>query len=200
MAAVTICSDFGAQDLLHSVWRVLGSATSLQLTQIHSLLWLIFHCLYGPHLLYSFIYQWTSNCEQKSFNKQKPRARWLPAPLVLTPLVSTLCLPCLCWHHSPSASLPVASCLWMTIQCCVLSPRGLPWPSPTPHAACSRPSLVLRYTRVCIVALYLIGMTFSRVNGKGILCYCLPFSNFIESTHNPVRWMAVTSFGSGEAW
>ena len=49
----------------------------------------------------------------------------------------------------------------------VLSPRGLPWPSPAPHTACLRPSFVPCYTLMCIVALYLIGMTFSRVNGKG---------------------------------
>ena len=34
-------------------------STSLELTQIHSFLWLIFHCINIPHL-YPFICQWTS--------------------------------------------------------------------------------------------------------------------------------------------
>ena len=33
-------------DLLHSVWQTLGPSRSLQMTQFHSFLWLIFHHIY----------------------------------------------------------------------------------------------------------------------------------------------------------
>ena len=37
---------FSLSDLLHSVWQILGSSTSLQLTQFHSFYgWVIFHCI-----------------------------------------------------------------------------------------------------------------------------------------------------------
>ena len=37
-----------------------GSSASLELTQMCSFLWLIFHCVYTPQLLYPFICRWTS--------------------------------------------------------------------------------------------------------------------------------------------
>ena len=43
---------FSLFDLLHSVWQSLGPCTSLQMTQFCSFLWLIFRCIYIPHLLY----------------------------------------------------------------------------------------------------------------------------------------------------
>ena len=49
---------FSLFDLLHSIWQSLGPSTSLQMTQFLSLLWLIFHCIYVPHLLYPFVYRW----------------------------------------------------------------------------------------------------------------------------------------------
>ena len=50
---------FSLSDLLHSVWHSLGPSTSLQMTQFRSFLcWVIFHCIYVPHLLYPFICQW----------------------------------------------------------------------------------------------------------------------------------------------
>ena len=36
-------------DLLHSVWPALGPSVSLQMTQFHSFLQLIFHCTHVPH-------------------------------------------------------------------------------------------------------------------------------------------------------
>ena len=50
---------FTPSDLLHSVWQSLDPSTSLQMTQFHSFLWLIFHCIYVPHLLYPFLCRWT---------------------------------------------------------------------------------------------------------------------------------------------
>ena len=50
---------FSLSDLLHSVWQTLGPSTSLQITQFHFFLWLIFHCIYVSHLLYPFICRWT---------------------------------------------------------------------------------------------------------------------------------------------
>ena len=41
--------------------RLLGLSTLLELTQIHFYGWIIFHCMYVPHLLYPFICQWTSS-------------------------------------------------------------------------------------------------------------------------------------------
>ena len=47
---------FSLSDLLHSVWLTLGPSTSLQMTQFRSFYgWVIFHCIYVPHLLYPFI-------------------------------------------------------------------------------------------------------------------------------------------------
>ena len=46
---------FSLSDLLHSVWQSLDPSTSLQITQFRFFLWLIFHCIYVPHLLYPFI-------------------------------------------------------------------------------------------------------------------------------------------------
>ena len=56
---INIQYRFSASDLPHSVWQTLGSSTSLQMTQFHSFLWLIIHCVY-VHLLYSFLCQWTN--------------------------------------------------------------------------------------------------------------------------------------------
>ena len=39
---------FSLSDFLLPVQQVLGSSTTLQWTQIHSFLWLIFHCIYVP--------------------------------------------------------------------------------------------------------------------------------------------------------
>ena len=58
--AYSIC--FSLSDLLHSVWQTLGPSTSLQITQFHFISfyhWVIFHCIYVPHLLYPFICRWT---------------------------------------------------------------------------------------------------------------------------------------------
>ena len=56
--AYGIC--FPLSDLLHSVWQTLGPSTSLQITQFWFFYgWVIFHCIYVPHLLYPFICQWT---------------------------------------------------------------------------------------------------------------------------------------------
>ena len=49
---------FSLSDLLHSVWQCLGPFMSLQMTQFRSFLWLTFHRLYVPHLLYLFICRW----------------------------------------------------------------------------------------------------------------------------------------------
>ena len=49
---------FSLSDLLHSVWQSLDPSTSQQMTQFRSFLWLIFHCIYVPHLLYPFVSQW----------------------------------------------------------------------------------------------------------------------------------------------
>ena len=47
--------------LLHSVWYILGSFTSLKLTQsIPFYGWVICHCVYVPQLLYPFICWWAS--------------------------------------------------------------------------------------------------------------------------------------------
>ena len=56
--AYSIC--FSLSDLLHSVWQTLGLSSSLQITQFLSFYgWVIFHCIYVPHLLYPFICWWT---------------------------------------------------------------------------------------------------------------------------------------------
>ena len=49
-------------DFLHSVWQTVDSSTSQQMIQFHSFLWQ--SCTYVPHLLYSFICQWTSRLLQ----------------------------------------------------------------------------------------------------------------------------------------
>ena len=53
-----ICSSLLTYFTLYD--RLQGSSTSLELTQMCSFLWLIFHCVYIPQLLYPFICQWTS--------------------------------------------------------------------------------------------------------------------------------------------
>ena len=50
---------FSLSDLFHSVWQTLSPSTSLQITHFHFFLWLIFHCIYVPYLLYPFICWWT---------------------------------------------------------------------------------------------------------------------------------------------
>ena len=45
---------FSLSDLLHSVWQSLGPFMLLQMALFHSFLWLIFHCIYVPHIF--FIY------------------------------------------------------------------------------------------------------------------------------------------------
>ena len=51
---------FSLSDLLHSVWQTLGPPTSLQITPFHLFYgWVIFYCIYVPHLLYPFICWWT---------------------------------------------------------------------------------------------------------------------------------------------
>ena len=50
---IHIC--FSLSDLPHSVWQTPGSSTSLQMIQFRSFLWLIFHHIYVPHLLYPFL-------------------------------------------------------------------------------------------------------------------------------------------------
>ena len=52
---------FSLSDLLHSA-LVLGSSTSLEQTQMHSLLWLSNHRIYVPQLSYPFISGWTPGC------------------------------------------------------------------------------------------------------------------------------------------
>ena len=50
---------FSLSDLLHSIWQSLGLSTSLQwpnFIPFHG--WVIFHCIYVPHLLYPFICRW----------------------------------------------------------------------------------------------------------------------------------------------
>ena len=44
---------------LHSIWQFLGSSTSLWLSSIPFNGWVIFHCIYVPHI-YPFICQWAS--------------------------------------------------------------------------------------------------------------------------------------------
>ena len=52
---------FSLSDLVHSVWQFPGPSTSLQMTLFCSCYgWIIFHCIYTSHLLYSFICWWTS--------------------------------------------------------------------------------------------------------------------------------------------
>ena len=38
-------------DLLHSVWKFLGPSMLLQMALFHFYGWIIFHCIYVPHLL-----------------------------------------------------------------------------------------------------------------------------------------------------
>ena len=56
--ALTYNTCFSLSDLLHSVWQSLGPFTSLQKTQFRSFLWLIFHYIYVPYLLYPFVCRW----------------------------------------------------------------------------------------------------------------------------------------------
>ena len=50
---------FSLSDVCHSVWQSLDPPTSLQMTQFHSFYgWVIFHCIYVPHLLYPFVCWW----------------------------------------------------------------------------------------------------------------------------------------------
>ena len=51
---------FSFSDLLHWVWQSLGSSVLLQ-THYFILFngWVIFHCIYVPHLLYPLLCQWT---------------------------------------------------------------------------------------------------------------------------------------------
>ena len=54
-------THFSLPDPIHSVYQVLGSSTSLQLTQIYPFYdWVILHCIYVPQLPYPFICWWTS--------------------------------------------------------------------------------------------------------------------------------------------
>ena len=48
---------FSLSDLLHSVWQSLDPSTSLQMTHFCSFSWLIFHCVYVPHL-HPFVCRW----------------------------------------------------------------------------------------------------------------------------------------------
>ena len=52
-----ICLSVSA--LLHWVWQSLGPSMLLQTAFFCSFLWLIFLCIYVPHLLYPFICWWT---------------------------------------------------------------------------------------------------------------------------------------------
>ena len=54
MLAHSIC--FSLSDLLHSVWQTLGPSTSLHITQFYG--WVIFHCIYVPHLFFIFLNFW----------------------------------------------------------------------------------------------------------------------------------------------
>ena len=56
---------FSLSDSLHSIWQtLLGSSTSLQITQFHFMSlkngWVIFYCIYVLQLLYPLICWWTS--------------------------------------------------------------------------------------------------------------------------------------------
>ena len=54
MLIYNIC--FSLSDLLHSVWQFLGPSMSLQRTQFMPFyVWVIFHNIYVPHLLYPFL-------------------------------------------------------------------------------------------------------------------------------------------------
>ena len=53
------CICFSLSDLLHSVWQTISPPTSLEITQFLFYGWVIFHCIYVPHLLYPFICWWT---------------------------------------------------------------------------------------------------------------------------------------------
>ena len=47
-------------ELLHSVWQSLSPTVLLQMVLFHSFNgWVIFHCMYVPHLLYSSLCWWT---------------------------------------------------------------------------------------------------------------------------------------------
>ena len=51
---------FSLSNLLHSVWHSLSPSMSLQMTNFITFYgWLIFHCIYVPHLLYPFVCRWT---------------------------------------------------------------------------------------------------------------------------------------------
>ena len=50
---------FSLSDLIHSAWQSPGLSTSLQMTQFPFYGWVIFHCIYVPHLLYPFVCQWS---------------------------------------------------------------------------------------------------------------------------------------------
>ena len=63
-------------NFLFLTYFTLDSSTSLELTQIYSFLWLIFHCIYIP-LLYPFSYQWTSRLLPcSSYCKQCCNKHW----------------------------------------------------------------------------------------------------------------------------
>ena len=52
---------FSLSDLFHSVWQTLSSSASPKWPNFIPFYgWVIFHCVYIPHLLYPFIRQWTS--------------------------------------------------------------------------------------------------------------------------------------------
>ena len=50
MLIYNIC--FTLSDLFHLVWQSLGPSMSLWITQLRSFLWLIFHFVHAPNLLY----------------------------------------------------------------------------------------------------------------------------------------------------
>ena len=52
---ININTCFSLSNLPHSVWQTPGPSTSLQMIQFHFFLWLIFHHMYVPHLLYPFL-------------------------------------------------------------------------------------------------------------------------------------------------
>jgi len=54
---IYICLSVSA--LLHWGWQSLGPSMSLQMAFFCSFLWLIFLCIYVPHLLYPLICWWT---------------------------------------------------------------------------------------------------------------------------------------------
>ena len=106
-------------DLLHSVWHSLGPSVSLWMALFLFNGWVIFQCLYVPHLLYPFLCQRTS--------------RLLP------------CLGCCkqcCSEHPGAPTVQLSH----SVMCSSWRPHGLqharpPCPSPTPKA-CSKSCLL----------------------------------------------------------